>query len=277
MSKLPGKRVLACLDDSPAADAVLATATNVARAMGAELDVISVVPPDGSAVRRSASMSPGGRASRSPTPRVVVGPVEATLVDELEQDDVVLGVLGSRALAAQPDLLGHVARAVVTRSRRSLIVVPPGAEPLTGEGQRFLVPLDGRSRTSRAVAPVLAALIEPMGTIVPLHVFDDAHVPMFVSSPHDREVLADEFAARHLGPVVSRTERPRLRLGAPVDEILAAIRRDEADAVVVCWSQHLDGGRAAVIRGLLADGSVPVVLHPIDVARAGSEGRPGSV
>ena len=140
MSVVPRKRVLACLDDSPIADIVHATAVNVARAMDADVDVVSV----GS------------------------GSVEATLLDELARDDVVLGVLGSRRLTTTPDLLGHVAQAVVTTSRRPLIVIPPDASPLTGEGQRFLVPLDGRTHTSRTIAPVLAELVEPMGTIVPL-------------------------------------------------------------------------------------------------------------
>ena len=263
MTDRPQRCVLACVDDSPIAGAVLTTATNVARAMDAELDVISVEPPG---VRRD-SPSPGGSASSPMGSRVVMGPVEATLIDELERDDVVLGVLGSRALATKPELLGHVARAVVTTSRRPLIVVPPDSAPLTGEGQRFLLPLDGRSRTSNAAAPVLADFIDPLGTIVPMHVFDDAHVPPLVSSAQDRAILADDFAARHLGRVVPQTERPRLRLGEPVEEILAAIRRDEADAVVVCWSQHLDRGRAAVIRALLARGGVPVVFQPMDVDR----------
>ena len=268
MSDRSRKRVLACLDDSPTADAVLRTAVNVARVVDADLDVISVDPSGASPPVRPDLTGLGGRTPPRARSRVVVGPVEATLVDELAQDDVVIGVLGSRALTAKPELLGHVAHAVLTTSRTPLIVVPPNAAPLTGEGQRFLVPLDGRSRTSRALAPVLADLIDPMGTIVPMHVFDDADVPMFVSSPHDRAVLADEFAARHLGRVVRRTERPRLRIGEPVEEILAAIRRDAADAVVVCWNQLLDQGRAAVIRGLLADGGVPVVFQPIDAGRA---------
>jgi nucleotide-binding universal stress UspA family protein len=246
MSDVTRKRVLACVDDSPVADIVRATAVNVARAMDVDLDVISVDS----------------------------GSIEATLIDELAQDDVVLGVLGSRRQTTTPDLLGHVAQAVVTTSRRPLIVVPPDASPLTGAGQRFLVPLDGRTHTSRAIAPVLADLIEPMGTIIPLHVFHDDHVPMFISSSQDRDVLADDFAARHLGRAVRGTERPRLRLGKPVEEILAAIRRDRVDAVVVCWGQHLHEGRAAVIRGLLAEGGVPVVLQPIHVDRNDDSGSP---
>ena len=103
---------------------------------------------------------------------------------------------------------------------------------------------------------------------MPVHVFDRDHVPMFVSSSQDQAVLADDFAARHLGSSVSRTERPRLRVGDPVEAILAAIRRDEADAVVVCWSQHLGTGRAAVIRALLTHGGVPVILQPLDAGRS---------
>lgn len=274
------RRVLACLDDSPAAELVLTTAANVARALDAELDVVSVVAPDEPAAHdQHDQQAPRPRPARTwglpdGAVRRIVGPVEDTLVAELAHADVLVGVLGSRALTATPHVLGHVARAVVTTSRRPLIVVPPNSAPLTGSDQRFLVPLDGRSRTSRAVSPLLAELIEPMGTIVPLHVFDTENVPMLISSSQDQAVVADEFAALHLGSVVPMTTRPRLRLGEPVHEILEAIRRDEVDAVVVGWSQHLDAGRATVIRALLADGGVPVVFQPVDVAPADDAASP---
>ena len=89
MSVVPRKPVLACLDDSPVAGIVRrppSTWTRHGRRRG----------------RRS----------------VGSGSVEATLLDELARDDVVLGVLGSRRLTTTPDLLGHVAQAVVTTSRR---------------------------------------------------------------------------------------------------------------------------------------------------------------
>jgi len=268
MTELANRRVVACLDSSPSAEVVLTTAANVATSLHAVLDVITVRAPGEPSADEPVLSAHGESLLSAAHVRTLVGPIEDTLVAELAHDDVIVGVLGSRALSAAPELFGHVARAVVTRSRRTLIVIPPGAAPLTGSGQRFLVPLDGSGRTSRAVSAVLADLVEPLGTVVPVHVFDRERVPMFVSSSQDQAVIADEFAARHLGSSVSRAERPRLRVGDPGQAILAAIGRDEADAVVVCWSQHLGTGRAAVIRALLTHGGVPVILQPLDAGRS---------
>jgi nucleotide-binding universal stress UspA family protein len=236
------RRVVAFVDDSPVAQIVTETATTVARSIDAELDVMWIDECDS---------------------------VDAAIVRELERDDVVFGVLGGRALASKPEVLGHVAHAGATRSSRSLIVVPPSAKPLSGTGLRFLLPLDGRRRTTDAVVPVVTDLIALIGEVIPVHVFDTATIPMFFTSPEDRAVLADDFAARHLAALhdnddVGLTTRPRLCVGRPGDEIIAAIDREQPDAVVVCWSQRFDGGRAEVIRRLLADGRIPVVLHPAD-------------
>jgi nucleotide-binding universal stress UspA family protein len=229
------KRVVAFVDDTPVATLVAETAATVAHAVDAELNMISIDESD---------------------------VVDAEIVRLLENDDVVFGVLGGRSLASKPELLGHVAHAVATNSQRSLIIVPPTATPLTGSNLRFLLPLDGKSRTTNAVVPVVADLLAPIGTIVVVHVFDSSTVPMFFTSPEDRAVLADDFAARHFGGVAETTVQPRLCVGRPADEIIAAIDREEPDAVVVCWSQRIDAGRAEVIRRLLADGRVPIILHP---------------
>jgi nucleotide-binding universal stress UspA family protein len=229
------RQVLAFLDDTPVAALVAETAATVAHATDSVLRLMSIEESD---------------------------LVDAEIVRELERDDVVFGVLGGRSLASKPELLGHVAHAVATSSRRSLIIVPPTAKPLTGANLRFLLPLDGHSRTTNAVVPVVSELLAPIGTIVPVHVFDKSNLPMFFTSPEDRAVLADDFAARHFGGAVAATARPRLCIGLPADEIIAAIDREEPDAVVLCWSQRFDEGRAEVIRRLLADGRVPIVLHP---------------
>lgn len=262
------RRVVACIDGSAAADTVVATADGVAAAMDATLDIVSIVASTGVRTPDERSLaSVTGLRSRFPGLRLITGPVEQTLVDELSRADVLFGVLGSSSAETTVDRLGHVARHVMTRCRRPLIVVPPGSAPLSGRGDRFLVPFDGRSRTSNAVVPVLAGLIEPMGSIIPVHVFDESAVPMFVSSGADRDVLADEFAARHIGSNATHAERPRLFVGDPLEEIMSAARRERATALVVAWSQTLEPGHARVIRGLLKDAGVPILFHPIETTQ----------
>ena len=232
------RRVLAFLDDTPVAALVRETAENVASAIGAELHVLSIDESES---------------------------VEKEILRELDSDDVAFGVLGGRSIAAKPELLGHIARVVATSSRRTLIIVPPTARPWGRRDLRFLLPLDGHPQTTNAVVPVVADLLA-VGAIVPVHVFDSSNVPMFFTSPEDRAVLADDFAARHFGGA-TQTARPLLCVGRPAEEIIAAIDREEPDAVVVCWNQQFDVGRAEVIRRLLADGRVPIVLLPADDAQ----------
>ncbi len=226
-------RVLAFTDDSPTATDVLTAATTIARLTGATVEAIRAVDDDD---------------------------VGRLLIAELDADDVVFGVIGSRSVASKPEAVGHVAEAVLLGARAPLVVVPPGGRSLAGDGLVLLLPLDGLLETSEAAVPIAAALTEELGEVVTLHVFDSSTVPMFVTSTDDQEVIADEFLATHCG---DHSSRIHLRLGHAASEILDVAREEHADAIVLTWSQDLSPGHADTIRQLLHETSVPIILQPI--------------
>ena len=229
------RRVLAFLDGSPCSVDVLAVAHSLAALNGGVVDAVTVVEPG--------AVPPSETAGR-----VLSGPVVPRLGAELGHPDVVAGVIGSRAVPDKPDALGHVTRAVAVRSTVPLVVVPPGARPVSGDPMVILVPLDGESPTSSAVMPLIERLPPDLTEVVVLHVFHSESLPPMASSPEDIRTLAEEFGLVHCGGVVDRVE---LRLGAPAREILAVAAAVEADLVLVAWQQNLTPGRAAVVRRLL--------------------------
>lgn len=242
-------RVVAFLDESPVAAAVLTTARAVARLLDATVDAIRVTP----------TTAPPPGHERAGEIRLITGTPESALVAELEAPDVAIGVIGARSLASKPEALGHVATTLILNASTPLVVVPPGARPLSVEGLVFLLPLDGETETTYAAVPIASQLTARLGEVLTLHVFDSSTVPMFITSPHDQEVIASEFLARHSGEC---SDRMHLRLGHAASEILDVAHQERVGAIVLTWNQDLSPGRAQVIQRLLRESPVPVVLQP---------------
>jgi hypothetical protein len=254
------KRVLGLVDDSPIAAAVAATAAQIARINSLELDLLTFVEPGDVTERFTPALDEAQPPWR---PRRSTSPIRSGLRVELADESVAVVIVGASSTGDKRDGLGHIARLIATTSARPLVLVPPFAAPLVGEDLRFLLPLDGHRPTTDSVMRAVEELFAPIGTVVPLHVFGQATIPMFVSSDEDRSVIAEEFAARHTTPIAQGATLPRLGLGEPADEIVASIEREHADAVILCWKQHLESGRANVVRRLLMDGRTVVVLVPV--------------
>lgn len=254
------RRILGLVDDSPIATAVAATAATIAQGNALELDLLAFVESDDVTDR----IIPALDGSSPPwQPRLSTRPIRSGLAAELADESVAAVILGASSSGDKPDGLGHIARMIATTSARPLVLVPPFAAPLVGDDLEFLLPLDGHRRTTESVMLAVEELFAPIGTVVPLHVFGQATIPMFVSSDEDRAVIAAEFAAQHMVPIAQEATAPRLRLGEAGDEIMAYITRQDADAVILCWKQRLEAGRAEVVRRILTDGRTVVVLVPV--------------
>ncbi len=189
----------------------------------------------------------------------MLGVPEDVLPEELEKSDVLVGVLGTRTLRSHPELLGHIAGALVTATSTPLVLVPPGTRPLVAEHPVFLVPLDGDPRTSDSVGTLTALLSADGGEHITLHVFDSTTVPMFAPSRHGSQIIADEFAALHASGTSWRAEA---RIGTPAQHILEVARQHDVDAIVLAWSQNLEPGRAETLRRVIGETDVPVILSP---------------
>jgi hypothetical protein len=121
-----------------------------------------------------------------------------------------------------------------------------------------LVPLDGVSATSEALATVLRHLRGGGMRLHALHVFDPDHVPAFWDPAHTQDAWATEFLRRHLEEGVEID----IRRGIPSQEVYDATESGLFDLLVVAWRGTIAAGRGDVVRRCVMDGCVPVMLVP---------------
>jgi hypothetical protein len=247
-------KVIAAIDNSPAARPVLAASAAIADLLQADLEALHVCE-DGDAAARSAAEVAGVPIS------VRRGPVVSTLAEAGRPPVVAAVVVGARALATGPRPAGHVALQLAGVLPKPLVVVPPDATVPSRVG-RILVPLDGSRATADALAETMVLASARDVELVVLHVRDVASIPLFNDQPHhEAEAWTHEFLRRNC-PHPDRI-RLEVRIGIPGRHVLTMAERATVDLIALGWSQHLGEGRAAVIREVLERSGVPVLLVPV--------------
>lgn len=246
--------VLAAIDDTPTADRVLDAASALAAAMDARLEAVHVrETPAGAAVASDAA------ASRGITCRMEDDPVPETLTRLAGEDEVVALVLGARNIPSGASAPGHVAVETLVAVGKPVLIVPPDTSR-PARLQRVLVPLDGTLQTADALAAAIEFACDSGMHVRIVHVHDESCFPRFEDQPqHESAAWADEFLRRYCSgkhlPVV-------IRVGVPAEEILATSAENDDDLVMLAWSRNLAGGRARVVRELLARSRLPLLLFP---------------
>jgi nucleotide-binding universal stress UspA family protein len=262
------RTVLAALDATAAARPVLESALGVAHLMGAAVEAVHV--------RDGSVETPELLAVRSGVPfRLLDGPVRPALLGALAEEEVIAAVLGARATPSGRRPTGRTALHVLERADKPIVVVPPEAVGVSPrQFRRLLMPLEGTEESSRPVAERLRPLIDSEAELLVLHVFTPATMPRVLDRPgRDLELLGREFLARYC-PGAAHIE---LRTGPVGSEVASVCRDEEADLIVLSWSQDSSADHAAVIRDVLSHASVPVLLLPVDDAGVNdSERRRGS-
>jgi hypothetical protein len=248
------RTVLACLDPGPAARAVVETARGIGTLMGAAVEAVYA--------GRQASETLRTLAAHHDVPlRVLPPPTEAALLGAVASPGVVAAVVGARATPGGRRPTGRTALVVMEGTSKATVVVPPeavGAAPRPF--RRLLVPLEGSEESSRPIAECLCPLIVTQVELVVLHVFTPETTPRVLDRPErDLEMLGDEFLTRHC-PYATRIEWRTGPVGASVTE---AYDRDDADLVVLSWSQDSSVGHAKVVRDVLTASTIPVLLLPV--------------
>jgi nucleotide-binding universal stress UspA family protein len=246
--------VLAAIDDTAGAERVLATGRTFAEMLGVPARAMHVTAAPGALVDLPADLL-------DEDVLLVPGDPAAEIVAAADDPDVVLAVIGSRNRLDGPRPAGHVATAVVERSRKPVVVVPPsvsGSRPI----RRVLVPLEGSTASSLTVADPLAELIRAGVEPIALHVFDERTVPRFWDdAAHARASYAHEFRTRWCrDPAISEL---RLRRGRPAATVLDFAEREPIDLIAIAWGQDLGPGRADLARTVLGEADVPVLLVPV--------------
>lgn len=247
-------RVVAFLDDSPAAAPVVSMANVLGGVLSATVEAVHVGEESGPTVRAVA------RAADVPLRLVPGEPTEAIVV-EMAPTDVAAGVLGARRHPVGHRPAGHIALGVITRVNKLLAVVPPEAKvPLPGSLDRILIPLDGTDVSAKAVERLCEACVQSGIEISVVHVFDEDTTPRFWDQPqYAAAAFSSEFLARF---VKERNAKMTLRTGTPQRGVLATATREGVDLIALGWSQSLSPGRAEVVRRVLSEASVPVLLMP---------------
>ncbi|MDA8379675.1 MAG: universal stress protein [Actinomycetota bacterium] len=254
--------ILVGLDTSAAARPVL----DAAVAFGA----MAGVPVEAVHVHDGAVETPATLAARSGVAlRVLEGPTGAVLIDAFSAAEVCAAVVGARATPGGRRPVGRIARAVVEKALKPVLVVPPEAS-LTAPIRRILLPLEGMEISSRPVQEALWPLVTNDVELVALHVFTDATLPRMLDQPaYDLEVIGQEFLARHCPPATKIVLRPG-PVGRRVFEVSA---EHGIDVVVLSWSQDSSPGRAQVVQEVLGTLALPVLLLPVAARAGGNEER----
>ena len=248
-------RIVAAVDNSPAAGPVLETAQWLGRILRSDVVGVFVDGGDTPAVEAIADASGTGLATRHGDPTQVI-------TDYLAADDVVLGVIGTRAWPGGRRPAGHTALDVAQASTKPLVVVPPERPPFDrGARCRVLAALDDTPESVAGVRALLRIFDQPGVDVLAVHVFESANVPPFWDqAQHAAESWGRELMARHLCDIDTRVE---LRSGAPGLRVVEVAEAESVDLVAMTWSQDLSEGRAQTVKQVLSGSPVPVLLMPV--------------
>lgn len=247
-------RILAAIDDSETAPAVLTVATALAHVIAATAEALHVREDGGEPMR--------AEAGEVGVPlHEVTGDVVEQIVSAASASDVRAVVVGARRRPDPARPTGHIAFALLTRLAAPLVVVPPTAGA-TMKLRRMLVPLDGTIGTAdRARTAIDLATAAGIDAII-VHVCDEDRIPMFTDQPHhETRAFAEEFIERYAPEAPVSLE---LRVGPPADEVLAAADALDVDLIAIAWAQILQPGRARVVKELLARSHIPLLFLPLD-------------
>ena len=245
--------IVAALDSTAAARPVLESALRLGEATGCSVEVVHVV--DGS------TETPGALAARFGVPlRVLEPPPDRAVLAELGRPEVLFAVVGARATSGGRRPVGRVARRVLERAGKPIVVVPPETV-LSRPLRRLLLPLEGTDVTSRPILEALRPILVGGDVeLVVLHVFTNATLPRMLDRPgYDLDLLAREFLAHHC-PGADVIE---LRVGPVARRVAEVAGEHGADMVVLSWHQDTAPDRALVVREVLGASALPVLLLPI--------------
>jgi nucleotide-binding universal stress UspA family protein len=248
-------RVVAAIDNSGTARAVLSAASTFANLLQVDVTALHVRAGGGWDTARAAASAAGIPV------KIATGPTLESIVAEAGQTDVTAVVLGTRGATGGRRPAGHIAMGVATAVMKPVVVVPPDARyPV--RLWRLLVPLEGSLMTADAVHSMIRALCKAGAEVIVLHVIEDDAVPAVTDQPqHEVDAWVAEFKRRYCDDPDIRIE---LRAGGAVDHVLATAETLEADAVLLAWGQRVAGGRGARVTSILERSQIPVILVPVN-------------
>jgi hypothetical protein len=246
--------LLAAVDNSAAAQPVLAFARELARLMSAEVEAVCVEEHEGAATAEEMTRLARVRVHRRS------GEVARAIESVAHERDAVAVVIGARRLPSGATPAGHVTLDLVQSLEVPVAIVPPQVRvhPIG----RVLVAVEGNGESHALRHLVRHVMHGPTLEIVALHVFEPERLPLFGDQPVlETEAWADEFRRRALQN--AHDVRVESRVGLAPRALGRAAHELDVDLVVVAWHGNLAGGHGRIVRGLLAEADVPLLLVPI--------------
>jgi len=180
-------------------------------------------------------------------------------------------VMGTRAAnAAGRTLRGSVADRVMRESPRPVVLVPPGADFMSGKRVtigRVLVPLDGSELATKAVDYMLALPHADQLEYVLLEVVEEGAERARADADQRLAAVAARVRARGVRTVETQV----IEAAAPAEAISASVR--EALVELIAMSTRGAGGLRRMVLGSVAEGvvrasEVPVMLLTPETLRA---------
>ena len=245
------RTVLACIDNSAAAQPVLRAALAIAPLFGAVVDAVHVAE-DGEATAGATALAVGVPL------RTLHGDVVDVLASLAERADVVAVTVGARSRPTASHPVGHVALQLVERAGSPVMVVPPDAV-IPDRIRRVLVAMEGTAANARNLQHAVELAAGAELELVVVHVDAESSIPSFSDQvQHETDAYASEFLARYApGAPLARLE---LRIGVPADEILSATESLRADAIAIGHRSTAGAGHGEVVREVLERSHVPVLV-----------------
>ena len=250
--------VIAAIDESSGARAVLHVAKRLASLLGAQVEAVHVrTESSGGAVAALAD------AAQVPV-SVRAGDIVAGLGSAVRERDAIALVIGSRDFPEGVSPAGHIALAIVESLEGTIVVVPPDAadRPL----RRVLVAVegDGESAGLRRLLDHLGG--RPHPEVIALHVIESAGLPAFADSPVlEADAFENELRIRVASGLLTDPALVRfeMRVGDAPGSLREATRELDVDLVVLAWHRDLSEGHGRLVREMLERGSIPVALYAL--------------
>ena len=274
--KWPPRRILVGTDFSESADAALRAAAALARRVGAQLDLLHVLPdrsrpvigyepidallfPDGPAARDAALIRLQSLAQRAAPERTQVHVVEGESLAELvamrDRLDVELVALGAGGLRSMRRfILGSVAGKMLGHPGCPLLLVVEA--PAAGEFKKILVAQENPRVVSPWLEIGLRLAHDERAEVTLLHVLPRRG---YLSDAHHVELEPQRAPAR-LAALLARLDRTVpaqvvVRTGDPGDEITSAARELGVHLVVLGAERNrIDGSPGPVVNRIARSG-----------------------
>lgn len=244
--------IIAAIDDSAAAHPVLATALALAPLLDGRVEAVHVTKSG----EHGGTASETAAAMNVPLRHVDGDPFE--VVRQMADDDDVLAlVLGTRARPSGRRA-GHLALQLADAIDKPVVLVPPDAQLPTRVG-RVLIAMKGTPRSGRDLLRVIELGSGVELDLFVVHVDDEDSIPSFNDQvQYETQAYANEFLARYCRGAPEA--RLMLRVGIPVDEILAAAEEVTPDLLAIGWPRREPTAADEVAREIVDRSRFPVLV-----------------